>query len=349
MYCSNCGTELQPNEAVCGKCGARVPFMSGQAAARAPAAVAGELATPYADFWVRLAAFLIDSILLSIVLWILLPMVLSAALGKFPSWAAIVSVLAYYLYYAIFEASGLQATLGKRALSLKVTDLQGERISFARSLGRSFAHTISNCTFLIGYFISAFTPKRQTLHDMLAGTLVVRKRFEPEQVANAGPAPSGGSMAVLVILVAVFVGIGFIGILAAIAIPAYQDYTIRAQVTEGLNAATAYKLAVAEAYAGGAEFETISTESLNLQAPSLQYVSSLDVSSGAIEIIYGNRANRLIAGKSLTLVPARTTDRDVMWICGRQAVPNDVEPAIEDPGTYTSLPNKYLPSVCRGS
>lgn len=347
MFCSNCGTELQPNQAVCSKCGTRVPFMSGRAAAPR-AAVATAVATPYADFWVRLAAFIIDSLILSVVLWVAVPMAVTAALGKFPPWLGIVCTLGYFLYYAIFEASGMQATLGKKALGLKVTDLQGEQISFARALGHAFARIISNFTFLIGYFICAFTPKRQTLHDMVSGTLVVRKRFEPEEVANAGPAPSGGSMAVVVIIVAVFFGIAIIGILAAIAIPAYQDYTIRAQVTEGLNAASAYKAAVAEAYAGGTEFAGISSESLNLQAPALQYVDSLAVISGAIEIKYGNRANRLIAGKSLVLVPGADAERSVVWICGRADAPDGVEPAIDDHADYTSIENKYLPSACRG-
>src|SRR5262249_10139734 len=157
----------------------------------------------------------------------------------------------YFLYYALFESSSTQATPGKMALGLKVTDMQGERIGFGRALGRSLGHIISNFMLFIGYLVSGFTAKRQTLHDVIACTLVVRKRFEPEEIANAGPAPSGGGMLVVGIVIAGFAGIFIIGVLAAIAIPAYQDYTIRAQVTEGLNAAAGYKVAVAQAYADG--------------------------------------------------------------------------------------------------
>ena len=130
MYCSNCGTELQPNQAVCAKCSTRVPFMSGQAAARS--AVAAQAESPYADFFVRLAAFVVDNLILGVVLWMVLPIAMTAATGKYPPWLAVVSTIAYFLYYAIFEASGMQATVGKVVMGLKVTDMQGERISFGR-------------------------------------------------------------------------------------------------------------------------------------------------------------------------------------------------------------------------
>jgi uncharacterized RDD family membrane protein YckC/Tfp pilus assembly major pilin PilA len=345
MYCSNCGTELNPNQAVCAKCGTRVPFMTGQTAARA--AVAAESATPFADFWVRLGAFIIDCILLT-VLWFVLPLTVRAA--GWPVWlGGLLPTVAFFLYYAVLESSSLQATVGKLALGIKVTDMQGERIGLGRALGRSLAHIISNFTFFIGYAVAGFTPKRQTLHDMIAGTLVVRKRSEPEEISTAGPAPSGG-MGIAIAIVGAFFLIMFIGICAAIAIPAYQDYTIRAQITEGLNAAQAYKAAVADAYAGGTEFGAISTESLKLEAPTnLQYVDSMKVISGAIEIKYGKGANRLIHGGSLVLIPGSNGDHDVVWMCGRASVPAGVQPAVEDGAQYTSIPNKYLPSACRST
>jgi uncharacterized RDD family membrane protein YckC len=72
------------------------------------------------------------------------------------------------------ESSAWQATLGKRVLGVVVTDLAGDRISFGRATGRYFASQISCAIFLIGYLMQPFTKKRQTLHDKIAGTLVVR-------------------------------------------------------------------------------------------------------------------------------------------------------------------------------
>src|SRR5690349_11658787 len=80
MYCSNCGTELQPNQAACAKCGTRVPLMRG---AQPAAAVARPADVPYADFWVRLGAFVIDSILLTVI-WVLVP--LAIRMAGLPVW-----------------------------------------------------------------------------------------------------------------------------------------------------------------------------------------------------------------------------------------------------------------------
>jgi uncharacterized RDD family membrane protein YckC len=80
-----------------------------------------------------------------------------------------------WLYEAGFTSSARQATPGKMALSLVVTDLAESRISFGRASGRHFAKYLSSFTLLIGYLIQPFTEKRQALHDLLAGTLVVRK------------------------------------------------------------------------------------------------------------------------------------------------------------------------------
>jgi uncharacterized RDD family membrane protein YckC len=80
-----------------------------------------------------------------------------------------------WLYEALMESSAKQATLGKMLLGLMVTDEAGNRISFARASGRHFAKYISSFTLFIGYIMAGFTAKKQALHDMIAGTLVVRK------------------------------------------------------------------------------------------------------------------------------------------------------------------------------
>jgi len=80
-----------------------------------------------------------------------------------------------WLYYALLESSSWQATLGKKALGLEVTDLAGGRISFGRATGRYFARWISAMTLGIGFIMAGFTEKKQALHDILVGTLVIRK------------------------------------------------------------------------------------------------------------------------------------------------------------------------------
>ncbi len=75
----------------------------------------------------------------------------------------------------MFEASAWQATPGKRILRLYVTDLNGQRVTFARAAARNFAKIISSLTFLVGYLVAGFTEKKQALHDILAGCLVLRR------------------------------------------------------------------------------------------------------------------------------------------------------------------------------
>ncbi len=90
--------------------------------------------------------------------------------------ATVISVVAGWLYYAWMESSQYQGTLGKMALGLTVTDLQGRRVTFARASGRFFAKIITGLIPLaIGYIMAGFTEKKQALHDMIASCLVLRK------------------------------------------------------------------------------------------------------------------------------------------------------------------------------
>lgn len=82
-----------------------------------------------------------------------------------------------WLYFALMESSHLQATLGKKICRLQVTDVQGERLTFARATGRYFGKYLSALPCFVGYIMAAFTEKKQALHDMVASTLVVKKQL----------------------------------------------------------------------------------------------------------------------------------------------------------------------------
>ena len=79
------------------------------------------------------------------------------------------------LYFSLMESSKFQGTLGKMALGIKVTDMNGGKLDFTKAFLRNLCKLISNFTLLIGYLMAGFTEKKQALHDMIAGTLVVRK------------------------------------------------------------------------------------------------------------------------------------------------------------------------------
>jgi uncharacterized RDD family membrane protein YckC len=135
--------------------------------------------TAYAGFWLRAGAYIIDSLLLSMVLLLIWSPMLAhmeidpKKLMVDPKLAA-AGIALSWIYYATLESSKWQATLGKRAFRLKVTDMEGRRISFGRASLRQLSKLISGLLFYVGYVMAGFTPRKQGLHDMIAGCLVVR-------------------------------------------------------------------------------------------------------------------------------------------------------------------------------
>lgn len=206
MYCSKCGAAMADGAGFCPNCGqafsitavaavARAPLSGGVAPLSAHVAVAR---VEYAGFWLRFVAYLIDSVVMGLaVVAVLIPLIfltgLGALLGQIRSeedlgdagfffiiglifLAATASLVVTWLYHALMEASEWQATVGKKALGLVVTDMAGERVSFGRATGRHFAKIITNMVPLaIGYIMAGFTEKKQALHDMIAGCVVLRR------------------------------------------------------------------------------------------------------------------------------------------------------------------------------
>jgi len=132
----------------------------------------------YAGFWIRVLAYLIDAVIL-IVVGMLLAVLSGGAIIDIEAQETFgitdfLSLIIGLAYFIGFEASEMQATPGKKALGLIVTDMQGQRISYARAAGRYFGKILSGLILLIGYIMVAFTEKKQGLHDLLASTLVVK-------------------------------------------------------------------------------------------------------------------------------------------------------------------------------
>ncbi|HEV3220649.1 MAG TPA: RDD family protein [Candidatus Acidoferrales bacterium] len=203
MYCSVCGSQVQDNDRFCPKCGRAM-------ASATPAAYAAQPGTSgvpgrrihYGGFWIRFVAAFIDGMVLSIPTYVFylvvlamfggaaafhlrslasenqdqlaqnLPAIMAGLLGLI-ALMTILSLALNWLYYALMESSPRQATLGKSVLNLKVTDLNGNRISFGRATGRYFGKIVSGMAFAIGYIIAGFTEKKQALHDFMAGTVVI--------------------------------------------------------------------------------------------------------------------------------------------------------------------------------
>ena len=225
VYCSKCGSLVEGGAAFCPACGqavqptvaasAGLPLGASSAAALpsgydpnayataapvAPPVVYAQGSVQYAGFWLRVVAYLIDSVVMGVAFMALfIPFAimtgLTAVLGKihpgedprdvgavlggtfFLGLFTVVCLafLGGWLYHAKMESSSWQATLGKKALKLRVTDLYGARVTFARASGRHFAKLITGLIPLgVGVMLAGLTDRRQALHDMIASCVVLR-------------------------------------------------------------------------------------------------------------------------------------------------------------------------------
>ena len=182
IHCPSCGFQTDTGATFCQACGSQ---LATTAVATAPVPAP---AVRYGGFWIRFVAALIDAILVEVVIipvGFVMGLVLGLAghsvdmpLAGVRLVGLIVGVafglVASWIYEAGLESSSRQATVGKMILQLRVTDDHGQRISFARASGRHFGKYVSGFTLMIGYIMAGFTARKQALHDMMAGTVVVR-------------------------------------------------------------------------------------------------------------------------------------------------------------------------------
>jgi len=182
LYCSNCGVHSPDDAKFCPKCGS-------QLGTKAVVETSQDTSACYAGFWKRFLAFLIDYGILFLggaIVGAISERLIGDLLRGTPTHMGtrraiagviglILGVFLNWLYYTLLESSSVQATIGKMVLGIIVTDLNGNRISFARANARYWSRIISALILWIGFIMAGFTKKKQALHDIIAETLVINK------------------------------------------------------------------------------------------------------------------------------------------------------------------------------
>jgi uncharacterized RDD family membrane protein YckC len=194
LDCRRCGSHISDDAAYCSSCGQATAERAGQPQElRVEPQAVPQRPKPqfsYAGFWLRLFAYAIDILVLTIFAgtFILDPLMARAGISPQNPWVFLTNgsrqvwainglmMMAQWCYFALLESSAWQASLGKKLLGLYVTDAEGKRISFARATGRFFAMALlSPLTLGISDLMAAFTPRKQMLHDMMANCLVLKR------------------------------------------------------------------------------------------------------------------------------------------------------------------------------
>ena len=159
-------------------------------------------------------------------------------------------------------------------------------------------------------------------------------------------------------LIELMIVVAIIGILAAIALPAYQDYTIRAQVAEGPALTSGLKTSIADYYAAKGTWPADNAAAVCGVTPAPatctgsaatdnkgNYISQVGVLTGGMQITYGNKANAKVATKTLAIVPGVDAAGNITWICGTAATPTGVTKATST--AATDVDSRYLPTSCK--
>jgi uncharacterized RDD family membrane protein YckC/Tfp pilus assembly major pilin PilA len=281
----------------------------------------------YAGFWRRFAAAIVDLLIL-VVPMVVLGIVVALITGPKSRETAAVDMslpVVIWLYFAIMESSSAQATIGKRMFGIRVVDLQGDRVSFFRACARFLAKIFSALSLAVGFLMAAFTPRKQALHDMVTGCLVVRKEVAVADLRLAGlPRPMTAGRRLALLIAVVCIPLSAVG--AAIAVPMYQDYLVRTQLRAAVESGRSATVGVTT-YMLQHKTAPRSLEEAQAAPLSPHLRDAVITREGTIVLTL---AIGKFEGKRIAFVPSNPKQQKIVWTC-----------------TSDEIAPRYLPKQCR--
>lgn len=281
----------------------------------------------YAGFWRRFAAAILDFLILILPLAVV-SIVVALITGPKSSATAIADLsmpFVVWLYFAIMESSRAQATVGKRVFGVRVADLEGDAVSFLRASARFFSKIFSILSLGIGFLAVPFTRRKQALHDVVAGCLVVRRETTTADLKQHGfGQPLTAGRLVALVLAAVLIPAAAAG--SAVAVPLYQDYLVRSKLNDAIEIGRAATFNVT-AYMLQHKAMPRSLEDARATVTSPHLREAVITRNGTIVLTL---AIDKLEGKRVAFVPSTQKQEKIVWTC-----------------TSDEIAQRYLPRQCR--
>lgn len=290
----------------------------------------GPVTLIYAGLWVRFLAALLDILVLcaSIILLALLIGWAIAYSGIDSVLQNQVAVTAFYgllacmsvAYFILMESGNEGATIGKRWMNIKVLDENGNRVTRFQALGRFVSLLFTYLPFCIGFLIQPLTERKQTLHDLLANTVVVQEN-ESKKISI---------MATLLVLFFTFM-VPALAFFFTIGLPVYQQYILKSQLGKGVQSGREAAFAVAQFYRNTGRVPAEISEANSNIAPTFHVAGiGINQQNGEVTVTFGATTNKAIRGKHLVFSPTLQGDNSVGWKCHSK----DIE-------------TRFLPDTCK--
>lgn len=298
----------------------------------------------YAGFWKRVAAYIGDALILGIINSLIGGAMLGSVIKTNDPQKILAASLGFYalvlpitaLYFILMESGAGQATLGKRMVGIIVTDLNGQRISFLKALGRLAGKIVSGAILYVGFMMAGFTEKKQGLHDLMAGTLVV----------NKNPNNTGLGGCAILLLIGLPVGFILLGILAAVAIPSYVNSLRASAVSSAIANARPLQDTVATYTLANRQLPSTLGD-LNMVTPPSGPGLDYQVNDGTILISFAIYSFTPPVIGQVALEPYYKGN-EIVWRCGKASAPAGAQDVSQDDSANsTTLDSALLPANCR--